>query len=154
MLFALEVILFYKILTYVYYYFLFCRSAPRSLRLMQVGLHAGNRKLLNDYLTATLHISFKDFFILLVLFLILAAMHTYIPLMACLSTNWQYLCQGVASIRPRIMMTCASFVQMAGILFFVMDALGPSTEVYLKFFFSFCLTQNYYFWLNQDLIYS
>lgn len=115
--------------------FLFCRSAPRSLRLMQVGLHAGNRKFLNDYLTAILHISFKEFFILLVLFLILAAMHTYIPLMACLSTNWQYLCQGVASIRPRIMMTCASFVQMAGILFFVMDALGPSTEVYLKFFF-------------------
>jgi hypothetical protein len=45
------------------------------------------------------------------------------------SMTWQFLSQKVGSILLRIMMTSASFVQMAGIFCFVMDAQGPSIKV-------------------------
>lgn len=81
--------------------------------------------------TAATHVTIylKDFIILWFCFYFLAAMHTFTHLMACLSTSWQYLCREVGNIHPRITMTCASFVQMVGILCFVMDAQGLSTEV-------------------------
>lgn len=92
----------------------------------------------------------------------LAGMHTYIHLMEFLSTNWQYLYPEFANIQQRIMMTCASFVQMAEILYFVMDAQGLSTEVqynimgirYNYSFSPYCLYKRWFLFLVCFSIWS
>ena len=47
--------------------------------------------------------------------------------------NWQFLYQKAVNILLGIMTTSAVFVEMVAIFCFVMDALGPFTEVKLGF---------------------
>ncbi len=96
---------------------------------MLAGPLEGNRKLFEIFSW------FLNYLILLysVMVFVLIGSYAYIYTSNGVSLmNWRYHSQKAASILPRIMITCASFVQMVGIFCFVMDAQGPSTKVKYK----------------------